>query len=54
MKVKAYDLIMCGYFVDTLDLLTSCSKVKSSDSTNLFLQLNFEKNGVLILNYFLK
>lgn len=36
IKVKAYDLIMCGYFVDTLDLLTSCSKLKPSQTLQIY------------------
>ena len=50
-RIQAYDLIMCGYFC--IGFINFMFNVKSlTDYTNLFSPNNFNKNDVIILNYF--
>ena len=52
-RIWAYDLIMFGYFyIGFIGFMFKCKIL--TDMTNLFSSRNFEKNDIIILNYFLK
>ena len=46
-RIKAYDLIMCGYFcIGFIDFMLKCKSLL--DYTNLFSSNNYEKNDKII------
>ena len=46
-RIKAYDLIMCGYFcIGFIDFMLKCKNLL--DYTNLFSSNNYEKNDKII------
>ena len=51
-RIKAYDLIMCGYFCIGFIGCMLAGKTLT-DFTNLFSTNNFKKNNDIILSYFI-
>ena len=51
-RIKAYDLVMCGYFcIGFIDFMLKGKTL--TEYTNLFSPNNFKKNDDIILNYFM-